>query len=84
MDVRTNIVLDDELVGEAFRYAEVGTKRELVELALREFVENRRRRDVRELRGNVRFRAGYDHKALRQGGVPAQGSLTSSPSDETG
>ncbi len=30
--MRTNIVMDDELVEEAFRYADVRTKRELVDL----------------------------------------------------
>ncbi|MGH8718042.1 MAG: type II toxin-antitoxin system VapB family antitoxin [Burkholderiales bacterium] len=63
--MRTNVVLDDELVEEAFRYAPVKTKRELVDLALREFISNRRRRDVRELRGNVKIRRDYDHKKLR-------------------
>ena len=66
--MRTNIVLDDDLVSEAFRYAGVRTKRELVDKALREFVENRRRRDVRELRGKVRIREDYDHKRLREEG----------------
>jgi Arc/MetJ family transcription regulator len=65
--MRTNIVIDDELVKEAFRYAGVRTKRELVDLALREFVENHRRRDVRELRGEITFHPGYDHKRLREG-----------------
>jgi Arc/MetJ family transcription regulator len=65
--MRTNIVLDDELVGEAFRYAGVETKRELVELALRELVENRRRMDVRELRGTVRMDPDYEYAALREG-----------------
>jgi Arc/MetJ family transcription regulator len=65
--MRTNIVLDDELVKEAFRYSGVRTKRELVDLALREFVESRKRRDVRELRGKVRLRPDYDHKAMREG-----------------
>lgn len=71
--MRTNIVMDDELMEEAFRYADVRTKRELVDLALREFVENRRRRDVRELRGRVGFRRDYDHEALREG-VAREGS----------
>lgn len=65
--MRTNIVLDDELVEEAFRYAGVTTKRELVERALREFVENHRRKDVRELRGKGLIRADYDYKRLREG-----------------
>lgn len=67
MQKRTNIVLDEELVEEARRCAGGGTKRELVELALREFVEIRKRRDLRELRGRVRLRSGYDHKRLRKG-----------------
>lgn len=70
--MRTNIVLDDELVGEAFRYAGVETKRELVELALRELVENRRRRDVRELRGRVQLDPHYDHGTLREGREPGE------------
>jgi Arc/MetJ family transcription regulator len=63
--VRTNIDLDPELLAEAFGHAEVTTKKDLVHLALREFVERRRRHDLRELRGRVRFVEGYDHKELR-------------------
>lgn len=66
--MRTNIELDDELVEAAFRYAPVKTKRELVQLALREFVEHHRRRDLRELRGKGGIAEEYDHKALRERG----------------
>jgi Arc/MetJ family transcription regulator len=65
--VRTNIVLDDNLVKEAFRHAPVKTKRELVDLALREFVASRKRKDLRELFGRGGIRADYDYKALRIG-----------------
>jgi Arc/MetJ family transcription regulator len=65
--MRTNIVLDEELVKEAFRFTDVKTKRELVDLALREFVATRRRRDLRELFGRGGIRPDYDHKALRAG-----------------
>jgi len=65
--MRTNIDIDDALVSEAFHYASnVKTKKELVHLALREFVENHRRLDVRKLRGTVKIRRGYDHKRLRE------------------
>ena len=63
----TNIVLDDELVEEAFRHSNAKTKRELVDMALREFVENHRRKDMRELRGKISFHPGYDYKKLREG-----------------
>lgn len=63
--MRTNIVLNDDLVKEAFHYTPAKTKRELVEIALREFIENHRRKDMRKLRGKVKISAHYDHKKLR-------------------
>lgn len=63
--MRTNIVLDEKLVQEAFHYASVSTKRDLIDLALREFIANHRIRDVRELRGKVKIRSDYDYKATR-------------------
>lgn len=64
--MRTNIVLDETLVAEAMRYARVKSKRELVDLALREFVASHRRLDVAELFGQVEIDPDYDYKALRQ------------------
>jgi Arc/MetJ family transcription regulator len=65
--MRTNIVLDDALVKEALRYARVRTKRELVHLALQEFVASRKRRDLRELFGRGGLADDYDYKAVRAG-----------------
>jgi Arc/MetJ family transcription regulator len=64
--MRTNIELDDKLVEEAFVFAQVSTKRELVDIALREFVETHKRRDLRSLRGKIEISDGYDYKALRE------------------
>ena len=64
--MRTNIVLDDELVKEEFALTGVRTKRELVQLALQELVRQRRKRDLMELAGKVQFRDDFDHKALRR------------------
>jgi Arc/MetJ family transcription regulator len=58
-------VLDEALVAEAMRYAKVRSKRELVDLALREFIAAHRRRDVSELFGQVEIDPDYDYKALR-------------------
>jgi Arc/MetJ family transcription regulator len=63
--VRTNIELDPALVEEAFRYTDVRTKKDLVHLALREFIRQRRRLDPRELRGKIAFAPDYDHERLR-------------------
>jgi Arc/MetJ family transcription regulator len=63
----TNILLDEALLEEAMGYASVKSERELVDLALREFVANRRRRDMRELFGKVQIDPDYDYKAVRVG-----------------
>jgi Arc/MetJ family transcription regulator len=63
--MRITIELDQTLVEEAMRYAAVTSKQELVDLALREFVAARRRRDVSELFGKVQIDPDYDYKALR-------------------
>jgi hypothetical protein len=39
--------------------------RELIELALREFIENHCRCDVRELKGKIAIRQDYDYKKMR-------------------
>ena len=64
--MRTNIELDEELVETAFRYAPVKTKKELVDLALREFVASHQRKDLRELKGTGGIRPDYDHRELRE------------------
>jgi Arc/MetJ family transcription regulator len=66
MKLRTNIVLDEDLVKEAQALSQIKTKRELVEVALREFVDNRKRMDLRELRGVADLRADYNYKSTRQ------------------
>ncbi|MBS1242848.1 MAG: hypothetical protein H6R44_603 [Nitrospirae bacterium] len=65
--MRTNIVLNDELVKKAFRHSSARTKKELVHEALEELIAARQRRDLRDLRGKISFAKGYDHKKLRKG-----------------
>jgi Arc/MetJ family transcription regulator len=65
--MRTNVVLDDELVSEAFSYSEtISTKRELIDTALREYVNTRKRKNIGELRGRISFDENYDYKAMRK------------------
>lgn len=60
--MRTNVVLDDALVEEAFRLTGLRTKRELLDRALRELIRSTRRKDLTELAGKVRFRDDFDPK----------------------
>lgn len=64
--MRTNIVLDDRLVKEVMRLSKVRTKREAVDLALREFVARGRQRDVLALIGAGVIAADYDVRAVRE------------------
>jgi len=64
--MRTNIVLDDNLVKEALKLSGVKTKKELIHLALKEFVENKRRLNLLDLEGKIEFAEGYDYKKLRE------------------
>lgn len=64
--MRTNIVLDDSLVQEAFGLSGAKTKKELVSIALKEYVQNHNKKDLRELKGKISFRKGYDYKLLRK------------------
>ncbi|HEY3276331.1 MAG TPA: type II toxin-antitoxin system VapB family antitoxin [Syntrophorhabdaceae bacterium] len=65
--MRTNTVLDEELVAEAFKLSKARTKKELVHEALEEFVESRKRLDLLDLAGKIKFAGDYDYKALREG-----------------
>ncbi len=65
--MRTNIVLDDELVEKAARLTGIKTKKKLVDEALRVLIAHKKRRSLLELEGKIRFSEGYDHKALREG-----------------
>ena len=44
--MRTNIVIKDELLEEAMKLAGVKTKKEVVNMALEEFVKNRKRNSI--------------------------------------
>jgi Arc/MetJ family transcription regulator len=69
MKMRTNIVLDDDLVKKALKFSRAKTKKDLVHEALEELIAVRQKRAPRELRGRIAFREKYDYKALRKGGA---------------
>jgi Arc/MetJ family transcription regulator len=65
--MRTNIVLDEDLVREALELTGIKTKRELVRKALEFLIETYRRKNLLELEGKIQFAPGFDYKALREG-----------------
>ena len=65
MCMRTNIEIDDDVMREAQRLTGARTKREAVDLALRELVSRHRRLGILDLRGRVTWEG--DLKASRRG-----------------
>lgn len=53
--MRTNIELDEDLIQRGMELSGVRTKRELVDLALREFVRKKDQKKILELRGRIHW-----------------------------
>lgn len=64
--MRTNIVLDDELIEEALQLTGARTRKDVVHLALQELVRSRKRKNLTDLAGRIRFRKNFDAKAARK------------------
>ena len=65
--MRTNIVIDDELLEEAFKLTNIKTKKELINTALIELINNKKKKNLLELKGKIRFNDAYDYKKMRIG-----------------
>ncbi len=63
--MRTNIVIDDQLMEEALKLSKTKTKKELIKKALEEFIQNRRRLNLKDIKGKIQFEEGYDYKNMR-------------------
>ena len=63
--MRTNIVIDDQLVAAAIKLSGARTKREVVELALRRLVTSTKQKDILDLVGQGMLAPGYDVRAVR-------------------
>lgn len=63
--MRTNVVLDDELIDRARQLTGIKTKREVIHVALRTLIQIREQEEVRNLRGKLRWEGDLDSQ--RQG-----------------
>lgn len=58
--MRTNVEIDDELMKEALEESQAGTKKEAVDMALRELIASCRRRRALRLEGNVEWQGDFE------------------------
>ena len=58
--MRTNIVIDDELMAAALKLTGFRTKREAVETALKIMVELKRQEQIRNYRGKLEWQGDFE------------------------
>lgn len=63
--MRTNIVIDDELINEAMALSQIKTKRAVVETGLRLLVQIKKQERIKNFRGKLKSDIKYN------GGLPA-------------
>ena len=63
--MRTNVVIDDALMKEAMDLSQAKTKKAVIQEALGEFVNQRKRLELKELRGKIKFASRYNYKKMR-------------------
>jgi Arc/MetJ family transcription regulator len=80
--MRTNIVLDEELVEQAKSLTGIKTTRALVDQALRVLIQLRQQEQVRDLRGGLNWEG--DLAALREGRVRYEADEESDTRDAGG
>lgn len=63
--MRTNVDIDNNLIKKAKTLSNIKTKKEIIRLALEEFIKSKERLNLMDLIGKIEFADGYDYKKLR-------------------
>ena len=58
--MRTNIVIDDDLINEAMNLSRLKTKKAVVETGLRLLVQMKKQERIKNLRGKIRWEGDLD------------------------
>ena len=61
----TNLAIDDKLLILAQSIAGIKTKKDTVNLALKEFIQRRKQEEIIDMFGKIDFAEDYDHKQMR-------------------
>ncbi len=62
--MRTNIVIDDELIDEAFKATGLKTKKELVELGLKTLIRLKQQEGIKALKGKLKWDGDLEEMRL--------------------
>jgi len=61
----TNLAIDDKLLDTALQIGGLKTKKDTVNIALKEFIQRRKMEDVISLFGKIEYENDYDYKKMR-------------------
>ncbi len=64
--MRTNIVIDDELMNEAMTLSQIRTKKDVVETGLKLLVQIKKQEKVKNLRGKLKWDGDLNEMRLDQ------------------
>lgn len=64
--MRTNIVIDDDLMNNAIKASGLKTKREAVELGLRILITLKQQEDIKSLRGKLKWDGNLEEMRTNQ------------------
>ena len=62
--MRTNIVVDDELMAEALKLSGIKTKKGVVETALKLLVQVKKQEEIRKLRGKLNWEGNLSNMRI--------------------
>jgi hypothetical protein len=65
VNIATNLSIDTDLLETALKTGGLRTKRDTVNLALKEFIQRRRNADILSLFGTIEYDSDYDYKTMR-------------------
>jgi Arc/MetJ family transcription regulator len=64
--MRTNIVIDDQLMSEALKLSQLKTKRAVVESGLRLLIQTKKQERIKNLRGKLKWDGDLEKMRLDQ------------------
>lgn len=62
----SNLAIDDELITQAPKVAGLKTKKDMVNLALKEFIARRKQEENINLLGTIEYNPEYNHKKVQE------------------
>jgi len=62
----TNLAIDEDLLMSAQKIAGLNTKKETVNLALKEFIQRRSQEEIIDIFGKIELDNNYDYKEMRK------------------